>query len=184
MIIAKEGEKRMSYLIPSGTYHGVCYAVWDIGLQETTYKDEKKVQHKVIIAWELNDTIPDGEYKGKRACINKRYTLSLDEKATLRKDLQNWRGKAFTPEELKGFDIEKLIGANCMISVVHNESNGKTYANIGSISKPMNGLAKMIPENKSDVPEWVKKIQEKAIVEWSGNEPVEVSEENEPEIAF
>jgi len=41
--------------------------------------------------------------------ISKRYTMSLGEQSTLRKDLESWRGKKFTPEELQGFDLNACI---------------------------------------------------------------------------
>ena len=79
------------------------------------------------------------------------YTLSLSEKANLRRDLENWRGKAFTPEELKGFDISKLLGKPCQIGVTHDTKDGKTYANISGVmglSKDQKGrAATLVPEN-------------------------------------
>jgi hypothetical protein len=47
----------------------------------------------------------------------KTYTASLFEAATLRKDLESWRGKSFTEEELAGFDISNLIGCTAKIEV-------------------------------------------------------------------
>ena len=42
--------------------------------------------------------------------INKSYTVSLHDKASLRKDLAAWRGKDFSDEEAKGFDVQYLEG--------------------------------------------------------------------------
>jgi hypothetical protein len=66
--------------------------------------------------------------------IKKSYTKSLHEKAGLRKHLESWRGKSFTEEEAKGFDIEKLLGVYCMINVTSDEHDGKTYSNVAAIS--------------------------------------------------
>lgn len=185
-IIAKEGEKKEFHQVPAGTVQGVCYDVWDIGLQKTTFQGQQKVKHKIIIAFETTELIPDGEYQGKRMTISKRYTLSLSEKANLRKDLESWRGKAFTAEELKGFDIEKLIGANAMLSVVHNQVDGKTYANVSSISKLMKGMMPLQPENKRGLPDWVKKIKEAAVEnpESHDDESTPSYDENGQEIPF
>jgi len=66
--------------------------------------------------------------------ISKSYTVSLHEKAGLRKDLAAWRGRDFTDEEAKGFDVSKLIGAYCMVNVTTSESNGKTYSNVAGLT--------------------------------------------------
>ena len=41
--------------------------------------------------------------------ISATYTLSLGERSNLRKMLESWRSRAFTPEELQGFDLEKVF---------------------------------------------------------------------------
>jgi hypothetical protein len=102
---------------------------------------EAKPKHKVAIFWELLDE----DYKqpnGDPHNIRKEYTVSLDRKATLRADLQAWRGVAFTEEELDGFDLENVLGKYCRMQIVHNESNGKTYANISSIMAMKNSEPK------------------------------------------
>ena len=65
-----------------------------------------------------------------------------DEKATLLKDLQAWRGKEFTPEELDGFSLEVLLGKFCMVNITHSDYNDKTYANISSVSQVPAALKK------------------------------------------
>jgi hypothetical protein len=74
----------------------------------------------------------------------KRYTLSLHEKANLRRELETWRGKKFTAEEGEGFDLEKLLGANCQLQVIHNEKDdGTVYANVQAIVPAGRGLEKL-----------------------------------------
>jgi hypothetical protein len=53
--------------------------------------------------------------------VGKWYTASIGEKANLRKDLVNWRGREFTDDELKGFDVKKLLGVPCMLSLTPND---------------------------------------------------------------
>jgi hypothetical protein len=54
--------------------------------------------------------------------------------ATLRKDLQTWRGREFTAEELRGFELKNVLGAWAMISVIKAMgNNGKEYTNIAAI---------------------------------------------------
>ena len=162
-IVASEGSRKEFHLLPADTYQAVCNDVHDIGFQKTVFNNEEKIQHKIVVQWEVSELIPNGEYEGKRFVISKRYTLSLHKKATLRAHLEAWRGKVFTDDELKGFDIEKLVGVNCMLSVIHNQSGENTYANVGSVSKLMKGLTPMIPENERKIPDWIKKLQDKAV---------------------
>jgi hypothetical protein len=68
--------------------------------------------------------------------IGSKFTLSLHEKASLRKILQSWRGKAFTPDELKKFDVTTILGKPCMITVTHEpKDGGGVYANVGAVVK-------------------------------------------------
>lgn len=126
--------------IPEGTYLGVCNMLVDLGVQfNETYKTSSR---KVLVGWEIpEETITiDGEQKPRT--LSKRYTASLDERATLRQDLAAWRGRDFTQEELAAFDLRNIVGASCLINVIHKESNGKTYANISSIMALPKGMKK------------------------------------------
>lgn len=118
---------------PPGPQQAVCVDVVDLGMVQSTFTDEDgnlKSQHKIEIVWQSVETMKDG----KPYLVKKRYTLSLHEKATLRHDLEAWRGKPFTDLELDAFDVEKLLGANCNINVAHKQgSRGGTFANVVSV---------------------------------------------------
>lgn len=164
-IIVKESEKKF-VKAPEGTTQAVCFGVWDIGFQHEKNMNKKSesdpetvLKHKMYIGFEISETIQEGEYKGKRYCLFKKYTVSLHKKSSLRPALESWRGRNFTEEELKGFDIERLIGANCLLNIVHNGD----YANISGIMACPKNTIKMIPENKPDMPEWISKIKEKSV---------------------
>lgn len=121
--------------ISQGLHHAICYAVYDLGTQ---YQERfGKYVRKILIGWEIPGeriTIErDGEQKDLPRAISKTYTNSLHEKAQLRKDLESWRGRAFSERELEGFDILALLGANCMIQVIHKKKDDKTYANVANI---------------------------------------------------
>lgn len=159
-IIAKENERDFPEL-PVGNYQAVCYAVWDIGLREAEWKGKKYFAHKIIIGWEVTERITSaGDYNGKRYAINAWYTLSLGEKANLRKHLTSWRGKEFTKEELKAFDIENLIGANCLLNIIHNE---KGKPKVAAVTPLISGVPKILPDASKDTPKWVKKFQDEAV---------------------
>lgn len=169
-ILAKANDKEFEKfpIADEGTVQAVCAGVWDIGEHVTPFMDERtgqpKVQHKIIIAWEINQMIdaPESEYHGKPYMLSKTYTLSLGEKSNLRHDLESWRGKPFTETEIKeGFDVEKLYGINCLVGVAHVTKNDRTFANITSILPPLKSMEKMTPVRAKDEapPKWV---QEKA----------------------
>ena len=110
-------------LAPAGTHIARCYSIIDLGSQVSEYQGEKKTARKVLLRWELlgDDRMADG----RPFIVAKRYTASLHEKAQLRKDLAGWRGRDFTPEELKGFELQKVLGHHCMINVIHVEKAGQ-----------------------------------------------------------
>ncbi len=139
-IIATAGDSKSFTPAPEGTHHAVCVDVIDLGLKDNTFKPGTK-QHKINLAWQINELRDDG----KRFLVYKRYTLSLNEKATLRHDLESWRGRAFTRDEELGFDVETVIGANCLVNVQHNVVKDKTYANVKSVMPLLKGMPKIAP---------------------------------------
>lgn len=75
------------------------------------------------------------EDTGEFIDIAKEYTVSMGAKANLRKDLEQWRGKAYTPEQIEaGVPLDKLTGNHALLTVSHRTSGkGRTYANITAI---------------------------------------------------
>jgi hypothetical protein len=127
----------------SGVYVARCVQLIQIGTITENINGEDKTQHKVRFGFEFpSEKKVFREENGEQPYfLSKEYSLSMHEKATLRKDLEGWRSKKFTEEEAKKFDVTNLIGVPCTINVVHKvgKSNGKTYAEIGSISPLMKG---------------------------------------------
>jgi hypothetical protein len=71
--------------------------------------------------------------------FSRTFTPSLHEKAALRAFLKQWMGRDLTTAEQNEFDTESLIGRPARVSVVHNDYNGTTYANIGLIRADKSG---------------------------------------------
>ena len=130
--------------IPTGNYPARCYSMVHLGTIEENILGTVKKLNKVRITWELPTELKVfKEENGEQPCvISKEFTLSLHEKATLRGFLKNWRGKDFTDEEAKAFDIEKLVGAPCMLNVTHKakKDGSGVYAEIGSVSTMPKGF--------------------------------------------
>lgn len=126
--------------VPEGSHPAVCDMLVDLGLQETTGKFAGKVQHKIYLRWQIPSLRLSYEKDGVAIegpmTIGSRFTVSLHEKAALRKLLQQWRGRAFTPEELKKFDVTTVVGKPCLISVSHSpRDGGGVYANVDTAMK-------------------------------------------------
>ena len=124
---------------PAGSFAARCYQIIDLGHQTFEWKGEAKVAPKVRITWELNEPMQDG----RPFSISREYTASIGDKANLRKDLEAWRGRPFSAEELQNFSLENVLGAPCLLGVVHKPSKdgSKTYANVGSIMALPKGMA-------------------------------------------
>lgn len=180
MPIAKEGGNFTP--VPAGTHQARCFGVIGLGTQHSEMFADA---YKVLVMWETPHERITLDKEDRPMTISKEYTLSLNKKATLRKHLETWRGRAFTAEELAGFDVAAVIGAPCLISVVHQtSSNGGTYAKIEGISAIPKGMT--VPEvfhattkfeiedGESEVfkklPEWIQK-KIRASEEWAPSRP-------------
>lgn len=116
---------------PSGTHPATCVQVIDLGHQTEEWDGAARIAHKVLIGWELD--CPEKRDDGSPFIVWRRFTLSLSPKSALRPMLESWRGRKFTDDELASFDISKLVGATCMVTVTHAHRDGVSYANVSSV---------------------------------------------------
>ena len=140
MQIPKPSEGGSFELTPAGTFVATCYRFIDRGTHVTDFNGDKKTRHEVMLSWEIADEIMAD---GRPFTISKVYTWSMHEKAGLRKDLESWRGRSFEEKDFEGpdaFDTRKLLGASCMLTIVHITKGDKTFANIASIGKLVKGM--------------------------------------------
>lgn len=123
---------------PLGTHPARCVRIIDIGTQKGEYQGEANIRRQCIIAWELpTELMPDGEKAGQPFLVSKFYTASLSEKANLRKDLENWRTRAFTKEELGGFESKNILGKPCMLSLSANDKGKVRVTGVMALPKGM-----------------------------------------------
>jgi antitoxin (DNA-binding transcriptional repressor) of toxin-antitoxin stability system len=155
----------------------VCVDVIDLGLMKSSYKGDAKEQHKVSIRWQSERCMADG----KPFLVQKRYTLSMYENANLRKDLNMWRGVAFTDKQAAAFDLESLIGKCAYGNIIHVTRNGKTFADVVALAPLPAGVPKLAMQEykRRDTPkpvstgrDWVDQPPEGA-EPWKEPEPVE-----------
>lgn len=126
--------------IEAGTYPARCVGIIDLGIQRNEFSGKEREMVRVV--WELpTETIKDDNGTDKPRWISKPYTASLHEKAALRHDLDAWRGKPFTQEELKGFELRNIVDAPCLLTITHQQSqSGCVYAKVGGVSRVMRGM--------------------------------------------
>jgi hypothetical protein len=158
--------------VPTGTHAAICNSVIDLGIQSGPYGEK----HQVVLRFETPlEKLTKGEHAGEPFVISTFYTASLSPRANLRRDLESWRGRAFTAAELDAFDLGNVLGKPCTISVGENE-NGRHI--VTGVSAPMKGVDMPAQYNDSlrfeldsdshgigsqawqNVPEWLKKIIE------------------------
>lgn len=125
--------------VPAGMHLARLYRIIDLGTQKSEYEGNVNFLHKVKFVWEIHGDDDDGTPivtdKGEPMIITKDYTLSWGEKANLRKDLEAWRGKPFTEEEQRRFDLKNVLDKWCMVNVQHKpRQKGGVYANVVSVT--------------------------------------------------
>jgi len=196
MIISEKNTGSKDFRIPdSGNYLGRLFSIIDLGTHTTEFEGVVNQQHKIMVTFELHGEDSNGPLliDGKPLVVNKRYTLSLHEKSTLRGDLEAWRGKKLAAEELKSFDLAKLLDKWAMVNVIHNEYKGKTYSNISGLSQipsqlkefpqgvnpcVMFDLNKYTQKEFSELWPWVQDLIKKS-AEMQNSKPVNVIEDDE-----
>ena len=181
--------------LPAGSHVARCFAVISLGTQPSN-NPQFPPSFKVMLMFEVPGETLMANDKPMPMTIQKEYTLSLNEKANLRRDLQSWRGREFTAKELEGFDVANVGGKTCMLSVIHKASTkGSTYAMIAGISALPKGVACPAQVHKgvtyeiehggnetyNALPEWIrKKIAQSE--EWSRPANPVGSAESGPEL--
>ena len=138
-LIAKDSGGGSFTPVAPGMHLARCYRIVDMGTQKTDFQGQVKHLQKVMLQFEVHGEDEDGKplvtAKGEPMSISKNFTLSLAEKATLRLDLQAWRGRPFTADELRGFELKNVLGVWAMITAARAlGKNGKEFTNIVSIN--------------------------------------------------
>lgn len=127
---------------PAGTFTATCYRFIDLGTHVNEYNGERKTRHEVLLSWELSD---ESMEDGRPFTINKRYTWSMHEKATLRLHLEAWRGKKFEQQDFEGenaFNTKKLLGQPCTLTITQEQKpDGKIISKVYSVGRVMKGVA-------------------------------------------
>jgi len=130
-------------LLEPDYYIARCYAVIITG---TSFNQTfGNTQTKVTFLWELPGVLisfeKDGETVTAPKTISKSFTLSMNERATLRKNLESWIDRRFTDDELNaGIDISKFCGTPCRLSIGQGQKqDGSTYNSVDKVVRLKEG---------------------------------------------
>ncbi|MEI8040393.1 MAG: hypothetical protein WCL11_03220 [Verrucomicrobiota bacterium] len=113
---------------PCPEYNGsaVCVDVTPLKTVQTQFGPKEKFR----FVFETGQTKDDGT----PWCVwSAPFTPSYHENSALRPFLRKWMGRELTPEEIKTFDTEDMLGRTAHITVIHEHSDGEVYANIALI---------------------------------------------------
>lgn len=140
-------------IAPAGLHMARLYSVIDLGHQSVEWSGETKIMHKVVLTFELHGDDNNGKPlktdDGKPLIVSKRYTVSLGDQATLRKDLESWANKKMSTADRINFDLKTLLNKFCMVNISHSE-DGK-YANISGISPIPSALKNAVPDGINQI---------------------------------
>jgi len=138
IVTGSNTERRQFQIAPAGTHLARLYRIIDLGTQMREYEGKVTMSRKGKFFFELHGEDAEGKplltSDGKPLIQSREYTISLNEKANLRRDLEAWRGKSFSEAELKGFQLKTLLGHFCMVNISHRQKGDMTYADLKGIS--------------------------------------------------
>jgi hypothetical protein len=170
-IVAKSEPTRTWAKAPEGSHRCVLVDVIDLGLQQESYMGGPvKLVHKCALVWQIDAINPDTQ---KPFEMSKEFTVSMGEKANLRKFLGIWRGKSYTDAEAaEGAPLHKLYGVNGIMQIEHKQSKSnpdRTYAAIVSVTAAPKGMEKIAPGQDYERSEhWSEKLA-KAVDDGEGD---------------
>ena len=133
--------------LEAGVYEGVAYMLAELGTNMHQFQnDDPKKQEKIAIFWEIPELRDSND---QPVTITHTYTRTFaGDNARLKKDLEKWRGKPFSSDELAGFDIEKVLGVTCQLNIGHTSGG---YPKVEGIITSKGGPKKVATVNETKV---------------------------------
>lgn len=176
---------------PEGTHVARCIGCISLGTQDGgVYLPA----FKVMLMFELPNEMIETDKGAKPMTVHKEYSLSLGKKSTLGQHLNSWRGRAFTKEELEGFEVSNVVGVPCQVTIQHKTSaSGNVRADITAITGLPKGMTAPqqfhasvkyeIDQGQDEtfraLPEWIQK-KIKACEEWQVKPQKQETEVDQP----
>lgn len=136
---------------PEGIHPAKLIWLLDLGMQETPFG----TKHQIFLNFEA---LVDGTHY----TIGKFYTASLNEKASLAKDLSSWRGKTIKPGD--EIDLAKLLGQFCQVQVLENEKGKHVIKSLLPKVTQFESLERLLTEKDAgELPEFFQELLAKQI---------------------
>ena len=132
--------------LSAGSHVSRCFSVVDLGTQQSEYLGTKRSQQKLRVSFEVPDELTED---GKPMVVSRNFTASLHENSKFREFLMGWRGRDFTDGELKRFELKAILGKPAILTIVHQERDGKVYANLDRVAPLLKGQTAPDPVNES-----------------------------------
>lgn len=118
---------------PEGQFVAQCVDAINLGesVEQFPGKPEKLVPKCALVFRTGEKNLESGELID----MGQEFTVSMGEKANLRKTLESWRGKPYTEQQIdEGVPIHKLAGNWALITVAQKRSrNDRLYAFVQSV---------------------------------------------------
>ena len=123
---------------PEGTHLAICFSAIAIGTQPET-NSKYSPTFKIMLLFELPNERIERDGKSVPQMVQIEYTLSLNEKSTLRAHLSSWRGRQFTAQELEGFEVSNVVGAPALVTITLYETMAPKRDVTGHNTRPISG---------------------------------------------
>jgi hypothetical protein len=126
---------------PAGVHPARLIRILDLGSQPSSFPGQTKLVRKIVLSFELlgEERMSDG----RPFVVTRRFSMTIGEKSALRPFLEGWRGRKYSPEDLRnGLPIENTLGQYALLTLIESERDGRMYANIASASMLPKGMPK------------------------------------------
>lgn len=181
-VVIKAKSKPEHPIIEAGLHPFVIQGVYHVGTIPGSGGFDAK--NTLVLVFELPEVPPieskdeKGQIKLLPRVLSKRYTLSMNSKARLRIELESLRGKPFTEDEAKTFEVQRLLGAGGQLQVMHTHKDDRTFANVNALLPAPKGvkykgsmdqvcfsvdsLEQAAELEQERVPDWIKELVKKS----------------------
>jgi len=131
---------------PEGRHPLVCVDIFRVDPEEATYDGVTKLYEKVMFVFQAFPESEERDSKGNPFQVERKFTWSLAPQGLLRPFLEHWRGRDFSEEEAKRFDVSKCKGVSAWGTIVHNTR----FVNIQDIEPYSDNDGKALPSLKAE----------------------------------
>ena len=140
-------------LHPEGQWAGTCVDIVDLGERVEIFNDSKpRVVGKVVLVFATGERQQNGEL----STVSAEFTMSMNERSSLRPFLESWRGRSYTQDEVaEGVPLHLLEGQPALLTIEHKLSKvGRTYAKIMWVAPLPKGMAAPVVDEYRRSPHW------------------------------